>query len=161
MAGIVLRSIKPKKKIFDLDKFDSESSKALNNVIDRAEKDFSKTVATWKKKPSFIKRKASKSKLMAQVYTQDEIYTYVVRGTKAHVITPKRAPVLRFQTGFTSKTVPRRISSRRGGASGNFVAAKKVRHPGTEARDFDIVIAEQLQPVLVKEAVGAIKKATP
>lgn len=161
MAGIVLRSIKPKKKIFDLDRFDSESAKALNDTIDMAERDFEKTVSTWKDKPSFTKKKASASKLKAEVYTQHAIYTYVVRGTKAHVITPKRAPVLRFQPGFTPKTFPRRISSSRGSRSGNFVAAKKVFHPGTEARDFDIVIAEQLQPVLVKEAVGAIKKATP
>jgi len=160
MAQIILRSITPKGKIFDLDKFDRESAKTLNDIIKKAEREFGKTVATWKRKPDFKVDRATSSKLVAVVSTMDEIYGYVVRGTKPHVITPKRAPALRFQTGFTSKTTPRKIGSRRGGSSGRMVSAKIVHHPGTTAREFDIVIAEQLQPELVKEVRKAIKKAS-
>lgn len=160
MAQIILRSITPKGKIFDIDQFDRLAAKALNDAIKKANSEFNKTVATWKNKPGFTVKQASGSKLEASVYTIDEIYGYVVRGTRAHIITPRRAPVLRFQTGFTSKTVPRKIGSRRGGRSGPMVSARAVRHPGTEARDFDIVIAGQLRPILVKEVRGAIKKAS-
>ena len=161
MAQIILRSITPKNKIFDIDKFDREAAKSLNDIIKKAEREFGKTVATWKNKPDFKVDRATSSKLVAAVSTMDEIYGYVVRGTRAHIITPKRAPALRFQTGFTSKTMPRKITSRRGGRSGPMVSAKMVRHPGTQARDFDIVIAEMLQPELVKEVRNDIKKATP
>lgn len=161
MAGILLRSITPKNKIFDLDKFDREAAKSLNDIIKKAEREFDKTVATWNRKPDFKKELARPSNLTAMVYTDNEIYGYVVRGTRAHVITPKAAPALRFQPNFTSKTIPRKITSRRGGRSGRMVSAKIVRHPGTQARDFDIVIADMLQPELVKEVRNDIKKATP
>lgn len=161
MAQIILLSITPKNKIFDLDKFDRESAKTLNDIIKKAEREFDKTVATWNRKPDFKTERATSSKLIATVSTMDEIYGYVVRGTRPHVITPKAAPALRFQPNFTSKTIPRKITSRRGGRSGRMVSARIVRHPGTEARDFDIVIAEMLQPELVKEVRNDIKKATP
>jgi hypothetical protein len=160
MAKILLRSITPKGKIFDLSQFDRQMSNALNDVIQTAKRDFEKTVATWSNKPQFDVRRASAAKLEAKVSTTHEIFTYVVRGTKPHTITARRAPALRFQTGFTSKTMPRKITSRRGGRSGPMVSAKTVYHPGTEARDFDIVIAEKLKPVLVKEVRNAIKRAT-
>lgn len=160
MTKILLRSITPKGKIFDLSQFDRQVTNALNDTIQTAKRDFEKTVATWSKKPTFNVRRASASKLEAQVFTVNEIYGYVVRGTKPHTITARRAPALRFQSGFTSKTIPRKISSRRGGRSGPMVSAKTVHHPGTEARDFDTVIAEKLKPVLAKEIRKAIKKAT-
>ena len=117
MTKILLRSIVPN-KIFDLDKFDRESQKVLNDIVKKAETEFKKTTATWRRKPDFIIKRASGSKLEASVYTTDEIYGYVVRGTRAHIITPKRAPALRFQTGFTSKTIPRKIGSRSRGQIG-------------------------------------------
>jgi len=160
MAKILLRSITPKGKMFDLSQFDRDASNGLNSTIKVAERDFEKTVATWSNKPVFTVKNATAQRLKAEVFTVDEIYWYVVRGTKAHTITPKRAPALRFQTGFTSKTIPRKITSRRGGRSGPVVSAKVVHHPGTKARDFDIVIAKQLQPVLEKEVRKAIKRAT-
>lgn len=160
MTKILLRSITPKGKLFDLDKFDRQVSGALNDTIQTAKREFEKTTATWSNKPQFEVRRATSSKLKAEVFTRHEIYTYVVRGTKPHPITAKRAPALKFKTGFTSKTIPRKITSRRGGTSGGWASAKTVHHPGTEARDFDIVIAKELQPVLVKEVRNAIKRAT-
>lgn len=160
MAKILLRSITPKGKIFDLSQFDRQCANALNDVIQTAKRDFEKTVATWSKKPTFNVRRASASKLEAQVFTANEIYGYVVRGTKPHQIHVKNAPALKFKSGFTSKTMPRKITSRRGNSFGSWVSKRSVQHPGTEARDFDIVIAKELQPVLVKEVRNAIKRAT-
>lgn len=160
MTRIILRSITLKNKIFDLDKFDRESAKTLNDIIKKAEREFKKTTDTWRRKPDFKIERATSSKLIAAVSTMDEIYGYVVRGTRAHVITAKRAPALRFKSGFTSKTVPRRITSRRGESFGNWVSKRSVFNPGIEARDFDKVIAEQLQPELIKEVRSAIKRST-
>lgn len=160
MAQIILRSITPR-TVFDLDAFDREAAKTLNDIIKKAEREFKKTTATWNRKPEFRIDRARKGNLVAMVYTDNEIYGYVVRGTRPHVITPKAAPSLRFQTGFTSKTMPRKITSRRGGRSGPIVSTRLVNHPGTEPRDFDIVIAEMLQPELVKEVRNDIKRAAP
>lgn len=159
MAKILLRSIVPN-KIFDLDEFDRRAKKVLDDTIKQAEREFKKTVATWRRKPEFTIKRASSSDLKASIYTDNEIYGYVVRGTKPHQIHAKNAPALKFKSGFTSKTIPRRITSRRGNRFGNWVSKRSVMHTGTEARDFDIVIAEQLQPVLAKEVRGAIKKSS-
>ena len=160
MAQIILRSITPKGKIFDIDKFDRESAKTLNDIIKKADREFGKTVATWKRKPDFKIDRATSGKLVAAVSTIDEIYGYVVRGTKAHQIHVKNAPALKFKSGFTSKTMPRKITSRKGNRFGSWVSKRMVMHPGTTAREFDIVIAEQLQPKLVKEVRNDIKKAS-
>jgi hypothetical protein len=160
MTGILLRSITPKGKIFDIDQFDRLAAKALNDVIKKANGEFDRTVATWKTKPDFKIDRATSSKLVATVSTMDKIYGYVTRGTKPHQIHVKSAPALKFKSGFTSKTIPRRITSRRGNRFGNWVSKRSVMHPGNEPRDFDIVIAEQMQPVLSKEVRNAIKKAS-
>lgn len=160
MTGILLRSITPKNKIFDLDKFDREATKSLNDIIKKAEREFKKTTDTWRRKPEFKIERASSSKLISAVSTDNEIYGYVVRGTRARIIQARKAPALKFKSGFTSKTVPRRITSRRGESFGNWVSKRSVFNPGIEARDFDIIIADMLQPELAKEVRNDIKKAS-
>lgn len=160
MATIKVKAIIPDNVSFDMKRFNSDVLRVLDNVTDKAKSEFEKTTATWKKKPVFRGARASLNKEISKMWGNTQEWIWVNRGTKPHTITPKRAPALRFQSGFTSKTMPRKITSRRGGSSGPVVFAKSVRHPGTEARDFDKVVAQELRPVLVKEVRNAIKRAT-
>lgn len=160
MSKILLRSITPKPgAMFDLNKWENDSAKAINDTIKDVSKDFKKTYSTWSHKPSFSIKRATKNKLVGSIETDDEIYNYVVRGTRRHVIRAKKAPMLRFQTGYRAKTKPGKIGSSGGGATGPFVSAKSVMHPGTEARNFDKIIATENQPKFRKRAESAIKKA--
>lgn len=106
-------------------------------------KDYRETVKTWKRKPKFTASapRFERGNYVIAVGTDDRIYGYVDKGTKRHRIRPRRARFLRFQSGYTAKTIPLAIRSRSGGASGATVFSRGVMHPGTEARKFSEVIA--------------------
>ena len=109
-------------------------------------KDFEKTVATWKNKPKFeILISLAGVGPTVVVDTNSVIYAYVTKGTDEHIILPRRAKALRFAGTFTAKTVPGVIDSRAGGSSGPDVFSRGVVHPGTEARNFDKLIAKKWQ----------------
>lgn len=148
MADIKFIPILPKvAKLIDQNRLQRELRNALNHIASIVKDDFEKTVKTWEHKPTFRKEgpRLTGDGLEVSVSTNQEAYTYVTRGTRPHLIRPRRARRLRFQTGFKAKTRPRVISSRAGGASGSVAFARAVQHPGTEARDFDIEIARRRQ----------------
>lgn len=151
MASITFKSIVPKTdKLIDQRKLDRELKGALGKTGNIIRSDFRKTTRTWNDKPSFQKQgpKTGRDGLEVEVFTNHEVYFYVTRGTRAHIIRPVRAPSLRFRTGFSPKTKVRVIGSRAGSRSGPTVFAKQVSHPGTKARDFDKEIASRRKKTL-------------
>lgn len=135
-------------KLIDPRRVQRELKGALDHTANIIRDDFGKTVRTWRNKPSFSKRGPRKvaQGFAVEVFTNHEVYGYVTRGTRAHLIRPRSAGgFLRFRTGFRPKTRVRVIGSRGGGAFGGFVSAKQVQHPGTQARDFDKEIARRRQ----------------
>lgn len=128
---------------------------AMRSVAEDVKEDFEKTVETWDTKPEFNIREV---RFRWSVYTDDQIYAYVDRGTKPHTIRPKRPGYpLAFQSGYVAKTIPRVIASRPGGASGPMVFTYEVHHPGTEAREFTATIYEKWNP-LIPERVDEMLK---
>jgi hypothetical protein len=157
--SIGLKPIVPDKlPILDVDGAKDHYARALNVVIEKADDDFAETTRTWKTKPSFVLRKASAANLKAVVYTTNEIYFYVVRGTRAHPIAAKSGGMLRFRAGYRAKTRPGVIRSYSGGGFGRSIYARQVRHPGTKARDFDKAIANRLKTALTTEMRLANKR---
>jgi len=118
--------------------------------------DFGVTTQTWRRRPMFqIDEPAWDTR---DIYTTSEIYGYVSGGTRPHVIRPRMASRLAFPANYAAKTTPRSIASRPGGSSGPTVTAREVFHPGTQAREFDIVIAEKWGrqfPVTLDRAIAA------
>lgn len=116
----------------------------LRSAAKGVEKDYKATVATWKTPVEFetiISLRGSRAEFL--VGTNSKIYQYVDEGTKPHVILPKRAKMLRFQTGYRAKTTPNVIGSTQGGANGSIVYSKGVMHPGTKARNFSKLINDK------------------
>ncbi len=153
MARITIKAIVPKTdKLIDQRKLDQELKGALNRTGNIIRGDFRKTTRTWNDKPAFQKQgpKAGRDGLEVNVFTNHEVYFYVTRGTRAHIIRPMRAPSLRFRTGFSPKTRVRVIGSRAGSRFGPTVFAKQVSHPGTKAREFDKEIASRREKTLNK-----------
>ncbi len=153
MARITIKAIVPKTdKLIDQRKLDRELKGALDRTGNIIRSDFRKTTRTWTDKPSFRKigPKTEHGGLEIDVFANHEVYFYVTRGTKAHIIRPARAPRLRFQTGFRSKTRVRVIGSRAGSRFGPTVFAKQVSHPGSKGREFDKEIAIRRKKTLDK-----------
>ena len=124
--------------------------------------DFELTTATWKHQPKFERLvQVGPDKVEILVGTDDEIYGYVDKGTKPHVIRPKRkGGVLAFPSGYNAKTVPNIPSSFKGGSFGTIIFAGAVKHPGTKARNFDKVIRKSWLPKMKRRMEAAMRRAT-
>lgn len=136
------RVIIPKKLSVDPAKMARAITNTLNSVALDMQTDFRVTTQTWRDKPTFAI--ASPTPYTRIVGTDDSVYTMLNEGTRAHLIRPRAGGVLVFRTPFRSKTVPRSISSGPGGTGAQqVITPKPVRHPGTQAREWDTVIAQK------------------
>jgi hypothetical protein len=132
----------------------------LRSISKDVRKDFEATVKTWEHKPRFeeaISLKGAGPQFL--VGTDDEIYKFVDKGTKPHIIRPKKARALHFMGGYRAKTKPNVIGSSSGGASGPEVFTKHVNHPGTKARGFEEAIGKKWDKQFKKRMHTAMKKA--
>ena len=140
----------PKDLVIDIKKMKRVVDNAMDGAALAAKVDFDTTTRTWRKRPKFLIKKPKFG--VRDIYTIDEIYSYVSGGTRAHPIPAKRGGRLAFfRIGFRAKTRVRYIGSNKGSrASSNFVRPKIVQHPGTKAREFDIEIQKKWQKHLNK-----------
>ena len=148
MVTFRIEAIVPKQK--DAAKiFKAAYEGALRETAEEIKKDLEAVTRTWEHEVKFTVRVIKRrDRLGITVSTKDKIFAYLNYGTKAHVIRPKRARVLRFQSGYSAKTRPGFIGSSPGGASGDTVFAQSVNHPGTAPRGFDKIIAKRRQKSL-------------
>lgn len=153
--AVRFKTIIPKGK-FDSDLLEDEIRSAMENKARpelRAE--FYKTVDAWDTKVYFrgtIRhiRGSSLRLLIAPYGSGRSLYELVARGARPHVIEPRYASALRFQSGYRSASEVRWIGSRKKQRSGNWVHTQRVNHPGFEARDWDYEIADRYAPRFVE-----------
>ena len=123
---------------------------------------FRGTVNGWVRRPDFSQKfSIGAHRLAVTVFpsgTHADTYALVNAGAKPHTIRRRRAPTLRFQTGYRPATSPRILSSRAASRFGNVVTPLEVRHPGFKGREFDAEIAEQYQPQFEKDIQDAINR---
>jgi len=157
--ALIVKALTPKK--FKDDVFRKEIFITAKTTARDIRNDFQKTVSTWERKPKFEMIVAvGPNSIDIYVGTDDEIYGYVDRGTKEHIIQPKKpGGVLAFKSQYKPKTIPNMIGSRSGGSSGNTVFASWVIHPGTKARNFDKVIQKKWTPIYKRRMEQAISRA--
>ena len=108
-------------------------------IADEIELTFQETVETWREenKPDFRKEvRLKKDSVIIRVFTQSEIYNYVVLGTKPHPIKPKpdnKLGLLVFREKYKRKSSSRSRKALKGGSSGGLVFAKEIpMHPGNK-----------------------------
>lgn len=126
---------------------------AMDAIAKQAKAEFEKTTATWNKKPDFAIE--SPSEFRRLVGTDDEIYGYVNDGTRPHLIVPHGRRMVLFPGG-QPKTAPRVISSGTGSPGQKVFTTGPVHHPGTEPREFDEAIAEELESTFAEQIQRAI-----
>jgi hypothetical protein len=121
--------------------------------------DFERTVKTWRDKPNFEPAHnkvllVGGNMMRVESITEDLTYKYVVDGTKPHIITPKRAKMLRFPGTFFPKSIPGVIDAAPGFSGPPIQYRSGVHHPGVEARHFDKDIQKK-QKANAKQIMGA------
>lgn len=116
---------------------------AAKEIEREALREFRRTTSTWKSKPVFESLvEIGAKELTLMVGTDDPIYGYVDRGTRAHAIRPRGNYPLRFRAGYTAKTKPGFLRSFAGGThkASAWVSKWEVWHPGNKARGFTSAI---------------------
>jgi len=170
VAKVLLRDVRSNKRQMALLDLNSIARKQIEQQMDRRVKptlvkSHEAIVKNWKSDIGFKARKFISGDQIAisinATGRDKEIWRHVDQGTKPHVILPKNVPRLRFKTGYKPKTLakPARTVSGGGVATGPTVYAKKVNHPGSEAREFTKTIAEDIKPGFKKEIDNAFRQA--
>ena len=146
----------PKRSVFK----SAQQRRAITNAMTARAKDikvdFDVTTQTWKTKPKTTIEGSGVDERLIKV--DSDIYAMLDAGTKAHMIRPRRARVLRFMTPFRAKTVPNQIVSRAGSQGNNEVFSRGVRHPGTKPRNWAKTIAAKWRkeaPIILQRAIDA------
>lgn len=121
---------------------------------------FRRTVATWRHQPQFDAiTDYSGAEMSVLVRTDDEIYGYVDRGTRPHMIFPRgQGYPLRFQAGYNAKTTPGSLTSGPGGPYGATVRAWSVKHPGTAPRHFSEQIQKEMGPNIFEKLKEKVRE---
>ena len=112
--------IVPSVAVFNAPALRAAISLAMDNIADGIKDDLAAHTDNWNAPPSWAVVSSGDRR---DIITQDMIFHFQDKGTKAHVIMPKRARRLVFQ-------VP-----------GATVFARKVNHPGTKPRNYTVITA--------------------
>lgn len=160
-----LKPIKPKIKI-DANKAEKAINAALAKTLNDGIGLFKRTTKGWRSVDVLFYVDGPNDGRGA-VGTDNQIYDYVTRGTRPHLIRPKNGKFLVFGEGtYKAATRPgvlgaRNVGTRlvpKGGVE-RPIFARRVKHPGTKARGFEELVAARLQPVLITRVTAAILSA--
>ena len=164
MPALVYKSIKPKR--LKQDALRLTLLNEMRKVGTQMKADFEKTTATWTHKPKFeVVVSLTQPGPTLLVFTDDEIYGYVSKGTKPHLIfagiytgkSDKKA--LAFPSKSSPKTRPGVIGSSAGSRGGTTVVRPYVSHPGTKPRKFEEAIQKIWMKKFKRQMEAAMKKA--
>lgn len=150
------RAIIPRRLSIDPEAMARAITNTLNMTALAIKVDFEVTAQTWDHKPSFTIE--SPTPYEREIGTNDENYGRLNKGTRPHLIVPRRGRVLVFTTPFQSKTLPRSIASGPGRRGNVRVTTRRVHHPGTAAREWDTTIQQKWDrqfPVQMQRAIDA------
>lgn len=138
----------------------TEFRKAAKAHAERVKARLDDAVSDWKNRPDFvIEVKVAKSEIETKVRLRkgrkaSQIFTWVDQGTEGPYPIPKtpktatdKPPFLAFQLDYQPKTLPiAQAHVGPGAASGDWVFARQVMHPGIEGRHFMRTIQVETYP---------------
>lgn len=156
MSALVIKQIKPSR--LRVDAMRLQLLNDMRKVGTGIKADFEKTTATWKTPVKFEEQISLSGGPQVEIFTLSKIYGYVDQGTRPHVIRPKKAKALRFQSGYKAKTTPGIIGSSAGGPFGDVVFSKAVNHPGNAPRNFSKEIQKIWTPKFKRAMEGTMSK---
>jgi hypothetical protein len=123
-VSFALVPIVPSGLVFNAPALRSAINLAMDSIADGIKEDLAAHTDNWNAPPQWVIVSAGDRR---DIITQDLIYRFQDKGTKAHVIMPKSARRLVFQ-------VP-----------GGTAFARKVNHPGNKAKNYTVLTAAAWQ----------------
>jgi len=153
-------------KTLKIGKITNTLMRAIEAEGEAQKRELDKTVTTWKNRPTFKYDVALyRDDVSLLVYpTGDQKgvdnWNRIDRGTRPHTITARRAPTLRFRTGYRAKTRPRQFTSGASRRSGPWVSPKTVRHPGIEAREWSQTLVNRRKRPFTRSMSRAVYEGT-
>lgn len=107
---------------------------------------FEETTENWESELVEFEVKIENDMSGCEVFTTNAVYGYVNDGTDAHDIVPSVTTAMAFPPGYggTSPSVPSGPKALRQN-TGDLVFTKTVFHPGTEGKDFENKVAEEVE----------------
>jgi hypothetical protein len=135
-----MQAIVPKKLQLDPKRLGLAVEDALDEAAANVYAQFAQSHSTWKTRVTFT---ITRKPWQRAIQTDSKIYRFVNFGTRAHWIIARRKRALAFRTGGSPKTTPGVLASGSGSRGGTAVYRRRVRHPGTKARNFDQVILQE------------------
>ncbi len=153
---IKLTAIKPRAKAIQFTRFADAAKLGMQDAAEAAILDFEKTTATWSHQPNFTMKEQRDGFLVG---TDDDVWSILDHGSRAHLIVARRAKRLRFGVGGSPKTRPGFIGSQSGSPGSGAVFARAVQHPGTKARGWSRLIAAKYKAQLQRYIEARIREA--
>lgn len=141
--------------LINIGKVRAALDRCLTDSADLVAIDLEKPTKTWKTK---IKAAIKKMAMGRIISIDNAIYGYVSKGTKPHIIRAKRAKYLAFGSAYGPKTTVNSLDSSSGSRGPVDTFRKEVRHPGSKARNFDKIAADNARKVFPKRVAQAIKE---
>lgn len=138
---VKITPILPKRKLATGAQAQARIEAELDDAAKEAHGLYSKTTATWDTPVNFYIRKLKSGR---SVGTRSKVYTFVDKGTRAHIIKARNAKTLAFATGGRPKTRPNTLASYNGAPGRTSVFAQEVHHPGTKARAFTEAVNKRM-----------------
>ena len=161
---IGFKAIVPKK--LDVEAMESALRGEMEKYKPFLIKDYENIVKSWgNPKPTFqaaVYVRPEGTTLVVRVLGPDEgrkKWIYVNEGTRPHTIRPKNAKLLAFPAAYSAGSSPGSIFTIKGSAKGPVVFAREVNHPGSAARNFDKVLAENHRKPFESWMQAAMSKA--
>lgn len=155
---------------------DNNIRRALREVIfdtaDEMQTSVETVVSDWSRKPRFRKRTTVTPALISvsiePTGRNAQIFSYVDQGTEGPYRIPKfirpetqtaKGTLLKFRTNYSARTAPvAKHHQGSGRASGPWVSARQVMHPGIEAREFLQTLSDEMKPTLDRRVENAIRR---
>lgn len=114
----------------------------------------------WKHKVEFYEKPAEGAQSSGvDVGTEDKPYQWTDKGTKPHIIRPKKAKALAFNSVFRAKTKPDSLNSSAGTSKAPVAFAQEVHHPGSRARGFTKLVLKRSKARFPKAVDKAVRLA--
>lgn len=157
MVNVKIRPIIPKIGTLDLQKI---AQTELRREVVNVKRELALPTRRWVRKVEFYDKQATGAASSGiEVGTPDKIYGYVDKGTRPHIIRPRKAKALAFNSQFKAKTKPDSLNSSAGKNAPPKVYAQEVRHPGSKARGFTKLVLKRSKARFPQAVDKAIRLA--
>lgn len=126
----------------------------LDSAAEDIRYDLLKPTTTWSAMPDF--EITTPEPGVRLITTDDKRYNWIDQGTDGpYEIKAKTPRGLRFGVPFAAKTAPRSLSASAGAQGNKIVTKQSVIHPGIDAREFSLTVAE-VWSKKIKQRIGKV-----